>query len=333
MLKIIGVQDIAESSWTTLLKESSVATWFQTSEAYLFFDGLSFLDAFCLAVENDGRLKGVIIGYIQKDGGRLKQFFSRRAIITGGPLLADDITEEELMALLHAVNNQLKHKVIFIETRNFNDYSKWQMVFQRCGFEYEPHLNYHVDCTDWDEVEKRIGKHRRRYIRLSIKNGASIVESPNQSQVHEFYTILYELYSNKVKSSLFPVSFFDQLFKIKTCKYVLIEFEGRIVGGSVCVFLDNRAVYEWFACGKDGAYKNIYPSSLTKYAGMRFTYNNGYRVFDMMGAGKPNEYYGVRDFKSEFGGELVEYGRFLFVENRLLYFIGEMGVKIIKILK
>ncbi len=29
-------------------------------------------------------LKGVIAGYIQKDGGKVKQFFSRRAIVNGG---------------------------------------------------------------------------------------------------------------------------------------------------------------------------------------------------------------------------------------------------------
>ena len=49
-----------------------------------------------------------------------------------------------------------------------------------------------------------------------------------------------------------------------------------------------------------------------------------------MGAGKPNEKYGVRDFKAEFGGELVEYGRNLFIFNRLLYNVGKLGVKIMK---
>ncbi len=50
----------------------------------------------------------------------------------------------------------------------------------------------------------------------------------------------------------------------------------------------------------------------------------------MMGAGKPQEDYGVRDFKSQFGGELVEYGRFIHVRNSLLYKIGKLGVKILK---
>jgi len=41
-----------------------------------------------------------------------------------------------------------------------------------------------------------------------------------------------------------------------------------------------------------------------------------------MGAGKLDEEYGVREFKEKFGGKLVEYGRFICVNNRLLYQLG-----------
>jgi lipid II:glycine glycyltransferase (peptidoglycan interpeptide bridge formation enzyme) len=53
----------------------------------------------------------------------------------------------------------------------------------------------------------------------------------------------------------------------------------------------------------------------------------------MMGAGKPDEAYGVRDFKAKFGGKEVEHGRFLCVTKPLLYNIGVLGVKILKKLK
>ena len=49
-----------------------------------------------------------------------------------------------------------------------------------------------------------------------------------------------------------------------------------------------------------------------------------------MGAGKPNEDYGVREFKSKFGGELVEFGRFERINNHFLYLIGKTGLKILK---
>jgi len=50
----------------------------------------------------------------------------------------------------------------------------------------------------------------------------------------------------------------------------------------------------------------------------------------MMGAGKPDESYGVREFKAKFGGNLVEHGRFEMIFNKYLYHIGIIGVKFLK---
>jgi lipid II:glycine glycyltransferase (peptidoglycan interpeptide bridge formation enzyme) len=48
----------------------------------------------------------------------------------------------------------------------------------------------------------------------------------------------------------------------------------------------------------------------------------------MMGAGKPDEDYGVRDFKAQFGGTLVEHGRFLKVNNPLIYKAAQIYLKL-----
>ena len=325
---------INTEQWLNLLKESPTATWFQSAEAYNFYASLPDLfEPFVFAVENGGALKGIIVGYITREKNALKQFFTRRAIIIGGPALAGDITDEELICLLNTAKSALQQKVIYIETRNFNDYSKWRTVFEKCGFEYEPHLNFHVDCTDWQKAEANIGKHRKKYIRLSLRDGASIVENPTIDQVKEYYTVLEELYRTKVKMPLLSFEFFKKLYESSSCKFMLIKYDGHIVGGSTCVTLKDRSVYEWYACGKDGVFKNIHPSSLTKYAGMKYASENGFKIFDMMGAGKPDEEYGVRDFKAEFGGKLVEHGRFCYVCKPLLYQIGKLGVKILKKIK
>ncbi len=51
-----------------------------------------------------------------------------------------------------------------------------------------------------------------------------------------------------------------------------------------------------------------------------------------MGAGKSGTDYGVRDYKLQFGGHLVEYGRFIRIERPSLYRIGKMGLGIIRYL-
>lgn len=267
---------------------------------------------------------------IHKNGGTIKQFLSRRAIILGGPLLAIDITPEELTFLLLEVKRVLRGRAIYVETRNFNDYGQWRSIFEESGFIYDPHLSFQVHCEKWEDMEQRIGKHRRRYIRLSVREGALPVENPSLEQVRQFYVVLENLYRTKVKMPLYPWHFFEELYKLDTCKFILINYQGQIIGGSVCVCLKDRGVYEWFACGKDGEYKNVYPSSITKYAGMKYAHDNHYPIFDMMGAGRPDEKYGVRDFKAEFGGELVEHGRFKYICNKPLYALGKFAVGIMK---
>ena len=193
-----------------------------------------------------------------------------------------------------------------------------------------PHLNFHIDTGSEDVVNQNLGKSRKRDIRTSFRDGAEIVDQPTLEEVREFYAILSDLYINKVKTPLYPLSFFERLYRQEYSKFLLVRLNGKIVGGTVCVCLPGYAVYEWFACGEDGVYKNIYPSTVATYAGIRYAAQNGYQHFDMMGAGKPGDGYGVRDFKAKFGGQLVEHGRFVHVLNPALYGVGKMGVKVIK---
>ena len=336
-------KDIDSTAWSRLVQSSPTGTWFQMPEAYSFFADLpNVFRPFVVAVAEKGNgakdllLRAVCVGYITVEQNPIKQFFTRRAIIIGGPALVADCTSEEVVLLMETVKCRIKELggAIYIETRNFNDYSRYRDGFEKAGFHYEPHLNFHVHTgIPWETTESHIGKHRRRYIRLSYRDGASVVESPSIGQVREYYDLLRELYTKKVKMPLLPKVFFEKLYQLESCKYLLVEFEGKIVGGAICMLLQGRGVYEWFACGKDGEYKNIYPSSVTKYAGMKFASDHGFPIFDMMGAGKPGVPYGVRDFKEEFGGELVEHGRYRFIAKPFLYRCGEIAVKIMQLSK
>ncbi len=331
-MRIIEGEHIDPVLWSDLVKQSPVATWFQTREAYAFFDDLSFLEAFAIAVESEGRLKGLVAGYIQKDGGKIKQFFSRRAIIVGGPLLSDEITDEEFSFLLSALITKLKRKAIFIETRNFNDYSRWHSVFEQTGFDYEPHYDVQVDTSSIELVNSKLDRNRRRNIKKALDNGVVIDEKPSAEDLRQLYLMLEELYTTKVKTPLFPFEFFEKLRKTPSSRFFLAKnAEGQLLGGLICVELEHRAVYAWLACGDDYNYKSLSPSVMVNYAGVSYAAREGIPQFDFMGAGKPDDGgYGVRDFKLKFGGDLVEYGRYVLVCNRLLFSIGKMAVRILK---
>lgn len=310
-----------------------MTNWFQSDECLNFYRSLSFVEPFECVVERDGGVKGRIVGYVQKDGGRIKQFLSRRAIINGGPMLADDITVAEIQELLNSCSQRLKGNAIYVETRNFADYGLYRDAFGKCGWQYEPHYNFHVDTSSMEVVEANLGKSRKRDIRTSFRDGATIGEAESLDEVKALYDILESLYATKVKTPLFPFEFFEKLYAEQWGRIFVVRFEGCIVGGTVCV-CGGDTIYEWFACGEDGISKSVFPSTLATYAGIKYAAENGYKRFDMMGAGAPGDGgYGVRDFKAKFGGELVEHGRFKYVIDPFLYKLGTLGVKILKKLK
>ena len=275
-------------------------------------------------------LKGVVVGYIQKDGGKFKQHLSKRAIINGGPLLSNDISEEEINILLSTLVNSLKRKAIYVESRNLSDYSLYKNIFCKNRFNYEAHLNFIVNTESEEIIQSKLHKSKKRKIKSTLKENVYIEESPTVDEITKYYQLLNHLYTTKVKTPLLPISFFQDLYNQPFSKFLLIKKGNDIIGGQVVLTLKENTTYLFYLCGEDGKYKGIYPSVLGTYAGIQYAFKNNCYKCDMMGAGKPNDKYGVRDFKAEFGGDLVEYGRFLYISNPLLYKLGKIGVKLLK---
>lgn len=322
--------EILAAGWEKLVEQSPYATWFQTPEAYRFYSALpDEMMPFAVGVVESNTLAGVVVGYLTREKSRIKQYFTRRAIVIGGPLLDEHISAEALTELLRAIVRESGNP-IYIETRNFHDYSPFRGVFEACGWEYKPHLNFHIDTTSVEKAQANVGKHRWKYIRLSLRDGAEMVENPTIEQVHECYLLLRELYSTKVKTPLFSWHFFETLYQQKNARFLLVALEGKVIGGTVCVCVPGQAMYEWFVCGNDNYRKGIRPSSVATWFGMEYAATHDIPLFDLMGAGEPDIPYGVRDFKAEFGGKLVEHGRFQKIRHWILFIIGRIGVQILK---
>lgn len=325
-----NISEINSSQWVDLIEGNNTASFFQTPECYNFYASLSFLKPFVYGVSENDKLVGVMCGYIIADGNPLKQFFSKRAIVPGGLLLDAHISSKALQNLLQEAARQLSHKAIYLEIRNYNDFSAYRTSIEAAGFVYNAHLNFHVATPDVESALKQLSTTKRRDVKLSRKEGAEWSETSDPQDVRAYYEVLRDLYTVKVKTPLFPYEFFEKLVQLENGKLFVIKHQDKVIGGSVCVALPGGALYEWFVCGLDGQVKNVYPSTIATWAAIEYAATNGYQRFDMMGAGKPDEGYGVREFKSKFGGELVEHGRFLHVCQPRLFALGKWMVKRMK---
>lgn len=325
MIIIRTYSEIDKQDWRLLAETSPLSTWFQTDEAYRFYQSVSDMCAFVYGVMEEDKLVGVIVGYTTQEKCKLKQYFTARAIVIGGPLLDENISESALTMLLQTVKKQ-QGEAIYIETRNLHDYSRWKTVFKANGFAYHPHLNIQVACT----AEHAMSEQRQRQVRKALKNGVVITEPQSEQEIRDWYQILRQLYRQKVRTPLWSEAFFLQFYRSGVGKYLLVKYEGKVIGGMMCPIFAGKAIYEWYVCGLDEEYKEQYPSVMATYAAIEYAKQKGIPTFDFMGAGVPEKPYGVRDFKMEFGGEAVEYGRYLHIRKPLLYKIGKWGVKILK---
>lgn len=332
-MKLVTNEDIDLIKWKELELVSGFSSPFQTNEFYKFINNNSRLRAEVFAVENDKNYLVLILVVILREKG-IKGYFSRRGIIYGGPLLSTK-DDSALQFILHNISKALRNRVIYLETRNFFNYEKYKSTFLEENWSYTRYLNFQINVKDKniDDALSQMKYNRRREIKLSIANGASYRVAESIKEVEEVYLILKQLFKERVKLPIPDWDFFRSLYFSETGKVFVVLYEGKIIAGSFCMLLPERNIYTWDYCGFREIEKKIYPTSLAVFAVIDYAVNNNITLIDMMGAGKPDIKYGVRDYKSQFGGDLVEHGRFLRIVNPQLYYIGKYALKLLSKLK
>lgn len=316
-------EQINKRQWAQLARESSTATWWQTEEAYRLLSSLPDYDVEVVGVAEQEVLCGVAVIMRPQARNMIVRWLSRRAVVMGGVLVSDTISDEAYRCLMAAIKEQTSD-TIFVEVRNLCDHSAWRGMVVQDGWRYMPHLNIRIDTTSAQAAISRIGKSKRRRIESSVQKGVRVVEQPTLAQVQEYYRVLRDLYVRRIHKPLPSWDTWERLYGSDVCRFILIEYEGHIIGGSVCILWEGKVMYEWYACGRDDQRRVISPASLTKYAEIQMAERLGMAQLDLMGAGSPDEKYGVRDFKAEFGGEMVEYGRCVYAHCPLVYRLGAM---------
>lgn len=330
MIKLELNNQIDKHKWQQLVEKSTVATFFQTVDCYEFYQKISFFKSFAFAVSENDKLVGVACGYLVGEGQGIKNYLSSRVIIPGGLLLANDISSEALNLLLNEIKNKFAKRVVYIEIRNYNDYSCFKNQIVEAGFSYEPHLNIVVPISTKEQAISNLSVTKRRQIKLSEKSGVSCVMSKNIADLKGFYEILSNLYLLKIKKPLFPFEFFEKLLNEDFTRFFVVKKNDSVLGGILTVALTDKVLYEWYVCGDDKSEVDAYPSLIATWKAIEYATENGFKFFDFMGAGKPNEDYGVREFKSRFGGRHIDTGRFLFVSKPVVYNLAKTYLKIVK---
>jgi len=331
---IVLVDDkINKKLWGELCTNSLFSSPFQTPEFYELYNSVEGFSADVFAVEQEGKLTSLVVVTLQKEHG-IKEYFSRRGIVYGGILISEN-NEESLKFLLKHLNNFYRNQLIYIEIRNNFDYSILKSAFQLNNFNYQPHFNVQLktENTSMEAILSNMKYNRRREINISFKEGAEVNEAQNENEVIALFDILKDLYTTKVKLPLPNLNYFIGLYKSKIGKVFIVKHHNKVIGGSFCIFHQGMSINTLYYAGIRNYHKKIFPTHLAIMGVTEFAIRNNLKMVDFMGAGKPGKEYGVRDYKLEFGGELLEHGRYLKIINPILYNIGKLGLKLLAKIK
>jgi len=321
---------IDSSEWESLSRKSKNQSVFQTPEMYNFWETLDNYTPIVYGVKTvDDKLIAIITGIVQTNGNPMIKFFTRRAIFYGGPIIEENGDQQDVFNfLIKNINKNLNSKAIYGEIRNSNDYSSFDAVYKNNGYEYIPYQNYKIDLISENEVFKLLKSEKRRQIRRSIKEGVEFSYDNTAENIRGVYEVIHKIYVEKVKKPLHKLEFFENLCNQKFAGVVALHYQNKIIGGGFFL-IDDKSIYDWYRGGLDYDYKHQYPSTIAAWAVIKHGLDNNLETFDFMGAGIKGEAYGVRDFKSQFGGNLVEDGRYNKVFNTSLFKIGKLGLSLL----
>ena len=327
------VDCLPEESWRSFVDNHQKGNIFHTPDMFHVFQRAKchFPQILASIDENDEIQAILPLVNVTLHNGLLHTI-TTRAIAYGGVLASDGPAGSEGMsALLKEYITHSAGKTLFTDLRHLSDASPLRRVFEQQGFIYEDHLNYLIDLNrSPEQILQRIGSRTRKHIRTGLRKGNVIVETlTRKEQITDWYKLIQKTYQT-ARVPLADRSLFDAAFDVLQPRGMIKFWLARIGEVNVAAsveFIFKDVMYGWYG-GVDRAYAREVPGELLMWHILEWGAENGYHVYDFGGAGKPNEEYGVRDFKSKFGGNLVCYGRDTFVPNRVLLNIGTSAYKI-----
>ncbi len=323
--------------WNNFITKHVHNTIFQSPEMYFFYQKVHHFTPYLFISENDsGEITGVLLAVLIKEGNGLKGYLSSRVVVYGGPVISKGESSLPVLdALLHDLVQRLAKRSVFMQFRNFFEWSrKEKQIFEQHGFVFRDRLNLLVDTTDEKLIWSGLSESRRRQVRKGFKAGVSLEAPQNEAEMEQLYRLLVHLYKFKVKKPLPPWSFFKEFYRASGDGGLgiirLVKKERQIIGGIVATVTSGKAIYEWYVVGLDKQYKNCYPSVMATWGGLNYALKNKLNHFDFMGMGIPDKPYGVREFKMKFGGKMVNYGRFARRNIPLIYRLSELGYNLLR---
>jgi len=332
--KIAIERTLPEQAWRMFVDGNAAGNIFHGPEMFrVFSHAKDHRPELWAATKNKSVLALLSPVRIALKGGLLR-YLTSRAIGYGGALWAPGAEGlDALEKLLCTYVREAPGGLLFTELRNRTDVATVRPILEKCRFSMEGEYNFLVDLSlpierIWGNISRSTQKKIRR---AQHQEGVTIEQLEEKKNLSTWYALVQQTFRRVqvplADYSLFE-SAFDYLYPLGKIQFLLARVRDRYIGASA-VLLHKAVVYDWYR-GFDWEYGDCHPNDAMVWSVLSWGAENGYRVFDFGGAGKPEEDYGPRTFKSRFGGSLVDYGRCRYVHSRLRYGLSKTGYGALK---
>ncbi len=324
--------------WDEFVRDHPHGNIFQTSDVAEVYRQTKNYDPISLAaVDSDsGKMLAVVQAVVIREMGGLLGSLSARSVIQGGPLFVEGQEGlEAVVKLIEHYDDVVRKKVVYTQIRNMWDtqgIGDVSGLFGSLGYTYEEHLNYLIDLSKGNkELWNNLHKSRRNGITKSYRLGSSLEELSDMDLVNEIYKQLQDTYSY-AKVPLAHDTLFESIVSIlvpkNMAKIWVAKYDDKVIG-TIVTLTYNGTIYDWYA-GSSREYLKLCPNDILPWNAIEWGSKNQFQTFDFGGAGKPNESYGVREFKKQFGGKLVNFGRYEKINSKFKAKLANNGYKLYK---
>jgi len=325
-------EDIDELLWNQFVIDHPMGNIYQTPAMYLLYLATAGYKPGVIIIEDAQNIKGVMVYNIIHEKG-LKNIFTTRSIITGGPIVENNDPDLVQYILTEYKRKTDQLNIIYTQFRNQWNTSGWINQFKKYDYHYTDHLNIIIDLTKNEEqLIAEMQKKRYKNIKRAKNKNILIDSTTDKKDITAIIQLIKHTYK-RINLPCPPETLF--LNAREKLNEQVIFFAGRyndeIIAARVYL-LYKGTVYDWYAASNLN-FSHLHANDLLPWEFMLWAKKNNFKNYDFVGAGNPNQPYGVRNYKMRFGGKLENFGRYQCIHKPVLYRIGKIGIHLIKKLK
>jgi hypothetical protein len=277
------------------------------------------------AIDDKGKIVAVLVSYRVTTLDLLAPVASR-SVQFAEPLCdqtANGVTAlKELVAMHDAF---MRSRALYGEVRTISEPGLEREALSANGYQYHEYLNFVVDLDNGrDVLWSRLKKNLRQKIRSSHRKGVVIRDDNPPEGIDRLYRMLQASFQH-AKIPLPDQSLFTGVMTCLPQEWVRVRtafLDQQPVASIISLAFGDR-VFSWY--GGTLRLPGLSPFACIVWDDIVWGAEHGFRYYDFGGAGWPDEDYGPRKFKAQFGGTELHYARCTRTYSKMRLRFAELG--------